>query len=390
MKKFIFCFLGIAAAAGGSAYDFYANTITGESKALSDYSGNVLLIVNTASKCGFTKQYAGLQALYEKYKDRGLVVLGVPANNFMRQEPGTNEEIEQFCSLKFNVTFPMLGKMSVRGKSIHPLYAWLTAQSRKKVSWNFNKFLIGRDGELIELFGSRTAPDSKKLITAIEVALEHVTIETPQPTSAYGHPSEGGELLKSPPREECRNGGVGLSTYRETTSQSLNALAVQEKEGTMEKATFAAGCFWGVESAFRTIEGVLDAPCGYIGGERENPTYKEVCSGRTGHAEAVEVTFDPAKVSYAELVELFWRVHNPAQVNRQGPDRGTQYRSAIFFHSEEQKQIAEASKLKLELSDKFKKPIATQIVPAAIFYRAEKYHQRYFEKSGRPACHFFE
>jgi len=177
-----------------------------------------------------------------------------------------------------------------------------------------------------------------------------------------------------------------------------------------EKATFAAGCFWGVESAFRTIDGVIDAQSGYMGGQTENPTYKEVCSGRTGHAEAVEITFDPAKVSYAELVELFWRVHNPTQVNRQGPDRGTQYRTAIFFHSTkgreagaiatatkrserqtlEQKEVAEKSKATLEASGKWKKPIATQIVPAVTFYRAEEYHQRYFEKTGRPACHFFQ
>ncbi len=157
----------------------------------------------------------------------------------------------------------------------------------------------------------------------------------------------------------------------------------------MEKATFAAGCFWGVESAFRTIDGVIDAQSGYTGGQTENPTYKEVCSGQTGHAEAVEITFDPVKISYAQLVELFWRVHNPTQVNRQGPDFGTQYRSAIFFHTSEQKAVAEKSKAALEASGRYKNPIATEIVPAAKFYRAEEYHQRYFEKTGRPACHFF-
>ena len=163
---------------------------------------------------------------------------------------------------------------------------------------------------------------------------------------------------------------------------------VLAEEGAMEKATFAAGCFWGVESAFRTIDGVIDAQSGYMGGRTETPTYKEVCSGQTGHAEAVEITFNPAIVSYAELVELFWRVHNPTQVNRQGPDFGTQYRSAIFFHSLEQKATAEKSKVALEASGKYKKPISTQIVPAATFYRAEEYHQRYFEKTGRAACHF--
>ena len=162
------------------------------------------------------------------------------------------------------------------------------------------------------------------------------------------------------------------------------------EESSMQKATFAAGCFWGVESAFRTIDGVIDTQVGYIGGENDDPTYEQVCSGRTGHAEALEITFDPEKVSYQQLVELFWRVHNPTQVNRQGPDRGTQYRSAIFFHSSEQKTVAEKSKARLDASKKWRKPIATEIVPASTFYRAEEYHQRYFEKPGHPACHFFK
>ena len=155
-------------------------------------------------------------------------------------------------------------------------------------------------------------------------------------------------------------------------------------------ATFAAGCFWGVESVFRTIDGVLDAPCGYIGGSTDDPTYRAICAGNTGHAEAIEITFDPEKISYRELVELFWRMHNPTQINRQGPDVGTQYRSAIFYHTAEQKLIAEASKVQLGQSGKFKKPIATTIIPASTFYRAEEYHQQYFEKNGQPACHFFE
>ena len=156
-----------------------------------------------------------------------------------------------------------------------------------------------------------------------------------------------------------------------------------------EKATFAAGCFWGVESAFRTVDGVIDAQVGYIGGKIEHPTYKQVCSGRTGHAESVEITFDPAKVSYDRLVQLFFKVHDPTQVNRQGPDFGTQYRSAIFYHSHVQKVVAEAAKASLDASRKWRKPIATEIAPATPFYRAEEYHQRYFEKTGRPACHFF-
>jgi glutathione peroxidase len=176
MKKFMLGLFGIAAAGAavaGSVYDFSADTINGEPQNLSEYKGKVLLIVNVASKCGFTKQYAGLQELYEKYADRGLVVLGFPANNFGRQEPGTNGEIAQFCSTRFNVTFPMFGKIDVKGKNIHPLYAWLTRHPNgNPVSWNFNKFLIGRDGDVIAHFGSRTAPDDPKLIEAIESALK--------------------------------------------------------------------------------------------------------------------------------------------------------------------------------------------------------------------------
>lgn len=158
--------------AADSVYEFTLNRIDGSPQELSVYKGKVLLIVNTASKCGFTPQYAGLQALYEKYKDRELVVLGFPANNFLGQEPGTNEEIEQFCSLKYNVTFPMFEKISVKGGNIHPLYAWLTAHPNgASVSWNFNKFLIGRNGQVMAHFGSRTAPDSEELTAMIEKAL---------------------------------------------------------------------------------------------------------------------------------------------------------------------------------------------------------------------------
>jgi peptide-methionine (S)-S-oxide reductase len=149
-------------------------------------------------------------------------------------------------------------------------------------------------------------------------------------------------------------------------------------------ATFAAGCFWGVEAAFRQIPGVVDAVSGYIGGHTVNPTYKEVCSDRTGHAEAVEVTFDPSKVSYAQLLEAFWKIHDPTQVNRQGPDFGSQYRSAIFTHSPE--QAAQATASRDAEQTEYAKPIATQIVEAPTFYPAEDYHQRYFERNG-VACH---
>ena len=156
-----------------------------------------------------------------------------------------------------------------------------------------------------------------------------------------------------------------------------------------QKATFAAGCFWGVESAFRSLPGVLDAAAGYIGGVTENPTYREVCGGRTNHAEAVEVDFDPSEISYEQLVEFFFRMHNPTQKNRQGPDVGTQYRSAIFTHGDEQEKIARAAIEKLEKSGKFSAPIATEVVPAPTFWRAEEYHQRYDEKHGRAGCHVF-
>ena len=156
-----------------------------------------------------------------------------------------------------------------------------------------------------------------------------------------------------------------------------------------EKATFAAGCFWGVESAFRQVSGVIDTQVGYTGGATTDPTYQDVCTDATGHAEAIEITFDPAKVSYEKLLDLFWRMHDPTQVDRQGPDVGTQYRSAIFYHSPQQKASAEASRSALDKSGKYKKPIATQILPAGSFYRAEEYHQRYFEKSGGPVCHIF-
>ncbi len=155
----------------------------------------------------------------------------------------------------------------------------------------------------------------------------------------------------------------------------------------METATFGAGCFWGVEARFRQVPGVLDTAVGFMGGSKDNPSYQEVCTDRTGHAEVVQVTFDPATVTYVQLLKVFWEVHDPTQLNRQGPDVGTQYRSAIFFHNEQQKTAAEAALRELEASGAYTEPVATEIVPAGTFWRAEEYHQRYLEKRGLGRCH---
>lgn len=155
-----------------------------------------------------------------------------------------------------------------------------------------------------------------------------------------------------------------------------------------EIATFGAGCFWGVEEAFQRVPGVIETAVGYTGGATPNPTYRDVCTDETGHAEAVQVTFDPAKVSYEDLLGVFWKTHDPTQVNRQGPDFGTQYRTAIFFHSPEQEAAAKKSKAALQASGRFTRPVATEITPASVFYRAEEYHQKYLQKRGAASCHF--
>jgi peptide-methionine (S)-S-oxide reductase len=154
-----------------------------------------------------------------------------------------------------------------------------------------------------------------------------------------------------------------------------------------EIATFGAGCFWGIEAAFRRVPGVLDAAAGYSGGRTENPSYQDVCTDTTGHAEVVQVTFDPAKLSYDQLLDVFWTIHDPTQVNRQGPDYGKQYRTAIFFHSPEQEAAAKKSKQALDASGKLRRPVATEITAAGPFWRAEEYHQRYLEKRGAASCH---
>jgi len=177
---------------------------------------------------------------------------------------------------------------------------------------------------------------------------------------------------------------TGPATAGQATTTDPAAKAAAETK--MEKATFAAGCFWGVEAAFRKVKGVTSAAVGYSGGSLPNPTYKDVCTDKTGHAEVVQLEYDPAQVSYEQLLEVYWSIIDPTTLNRQGPDFGTQYRSVIFYHTPEQKAAALASKEKLARSAKYQRPIVTAIEPAAEFWRAEEYHQRYLEKRGLSGC----
>ncbi len=155
----------------------------------------------------------------------------------------------------------------------------------------------------------------------------------------------------------------------------------------MQTATFGAGCFWGVEETFRATPGVVNTAVGYMGGTLEHPTYEDVCTDRTGHAEVVQVEFDPNVVGYQQLLDIFWSNHNPTTIDRQGPDVGSQYRSVIFFHSPEQETIAKQSKEQLDASKKFPRPIVTEITPASTFWKAEDYHQQYLAKKGLSTCH---
>ena len=169
---------------------------------------------------------------------------------------------------------------------------------------------------------------------------------------------------------------------------SPRAAAAKEKgSAKMEKATFGGGCFWGVEATFRQLKGVTATAVGYEGGNLEHPSYHDVCTDRTGHAEVVQVEYDPSRISYEQLLEVFWKNHDPTTRNRQGPDVGTQYRSVVFYHSPQQKQAAVAMKERLAKSHTFRRPIVTEIVPAGTFWRAEDYHQQYLEKRGLSTCH---
>lgn len=181
-------------------------------------------------------------------------------------------------------------------------------------------------------------------------------------------------------------GAPAVAAPEAAAKESAKVAAEPEGDKVMAEAMFGAGCFWSVEVAFRNTEGVVDVAVGYSGGHKEAPTYQEVCTGTTGHAEVVHVVYDPDKVAYETLLETFWGCHNPTQLNRQGPDIGTQYRSAIYFYSDEQREIAEASKKALNESGAFPRPIVTEITEASTFWRGEEYHQRYLEKRGLATC----
>jgi len=177
---------------------------------------------------------------------------------------------------------------------------------------------------------------------------------------------------------------IGTKRMREMV-YTIGMTATQDKK--LETATFAAGCFWGVEEVFRRVKGVKSTEVGYAGGEFKNPTYEDVCGGKTGHAESVRLTYDPKEISYTDLIKIFWENHDPTTYHRQGPDVGSQYRSVIFFHTPEQETLAKRSKEELERSKKFSRPIVTELVPASTFYRAEEYHQQYLTKNGGGTCH---
>lgn len=175
---------------------------------------------------------------------------------------------------------------------------------------------------------------------------------------------------------------AGAFVYAQVTARAEPKPEPKPQSGTVEVATFAAGCFWGVQDKFDHLKGVLRTIAGYTGGTLKNPTYEEVCSKTTGHAESVEVEFDPKVVSYAELVDFFWKIHNPSELNRQGPDIGNNYRTAIFYHTPGQKAVAEAAKATLNATDRYHGSIVTEIAPAGPFYPAEGYHQHYLQKNG--------
>ena len=176
---------------------------------------------------------------------------------------------------------------------------------------------------------------------------------------------------------------------KNSNNQSNTAVKTMDQSNALDTATFGAGCFWCVEAIFQNVKGVMSVASGYSGGTIKNPGYKEVCTGRTGHAEVIQLTYDPKQVSYDELLEVFWQTHDPTTLNKQGADVGTQYRSVIFYHTEKQKELAESYKKKLDASGAFDKPIVTEISPFTVFYKAEDYHQNYYnQNSDQPYCSY--